>query len=94
MLHLAFFLLLYFLPALIGRDKRDSTGIFLLNLFLGWTIVGWLMALIWAVSAEPCPQVRLLAVPAARYCSQCGTMVAYPGAHFCTGCGRTVVASL
>ena len=58
MLHLTFWILLYFLPAIIGRDKRDATGIFLLNLFLGWTVIGWVLALIWAVSAEPNTRVR------------------------------------
>jgi hypothetical protein len=85
MLHLAFAILLYFLPAIIGRDKRDAAGIFLLNLFLGWTVIGWIIALIWAVSAERCVPVR----PGYRYCCQCGT-IAVPGAHFCTACGRTV----
>ena len=27
--------LLYFLPAIIGHNKRDALGIFLLNFFLG-----------------------------------------------------------
>jgi hypothetical protein len=90
MLHLAFLILLYFLPAIIGRDKRDAAGIFLLNLFLGWTVIGWVIALIWACAAEPYVPARLVAVPSgARFCCQCGT-VAYPGAHFCTACGRTV----
>jgi hypothetical protein len=90
MLHLAFAILLYFIPAILGRDKRDATGIFLLNLFLGWTVIGWIIALIWAVSAERCVPVHLVPVPAGvRYCCQCGTIV-YPSAHFCTTCGRTV----
>lgn len=90
MLHLAFFILLYFLPSIIGRDKRDSTGIFLLNLFLGWTVIGWIIALIWACAAQPYAPVHWVPVAAgARYCCQCGTMT-YPGAHFCTACGRTV----
>lgn len=90
MLHLAFLILLYFLPAIIGRDKRDAAGIFLLNLFLGWTVIGWVIALIWACAAEPYVPVRLVTVSSgARFCCQCGT-VAYPGAHFCTACGRTV----
>ena len=90
MLHLAFLILLYFLPAIIGRDKSDAAGIFLLNLFLGWTVIGWVIALIWACAAAPYVPVRLIPVPAgARFCCQCGTM-AYPGAHFCTACGRTV----
>jgi len=90
MLHLAFLILLYFLPAIIGRDKRDAAGIFLLNLFLGWTVIGWVIALIWAVSAERCVAAHFVPVAAGmRYCCQCGAM-AHPSAHFCTACGRTV----
>ena len=90
MLHLAFLILLYFLPAIIGRDKRDAAGIFLLNLFLGWTVIGWVIALIWACTAEPNRTVQWVHVPVGvRYCCQCGTAT-YPGAHFCAACGRTV----
>ncbi len=90
MLHLAFLLLLYFLPAIIGRQKRDATGIFLLNLFLGWTVIGWIIALIWACAAQPYAPVNWVpAAAATRYCCQCGTLT-YPGAHFCAACGRSV----
>jgi hypothetical protein len=90
MLTLAFLVLLYFLPAIIGRHKRDAAGIFLLNLFLGWTFIGWVIALVWACAAEPYVPVRFVPVVAgARFCCQCGS-IAYPGAHYCTACGRTV----
>jgi len=90
MLTLAFSVLLYFLPAIVGRHKRDAAGIFLVNLLLGWTVIGWIIALIWACASEDYPQVRYVHVPAqAHYCCQCGS-AAYPGAHFCTACGRTV----
>src|SRR6185437_8273552 len=50
------FLLLfpYFLPTIVAvlRRKASSLGIFLLNLFLGWTFIGWVVALIWALSAD------------------------------------------
>ena len=42
----------YFLPAILGRNKSNSTSIFLVNLFLGWTAVGWVVALIWALSDD------------------------------------------
>jgi hypothetical protein len=44
----------YFLPAIIAfaRHKRDALSIFLLNLFLGWTLIGWIVALVWAAKAE------------------------------------------
>jgi hypothetical protein len=83
-------ILLYFLPTIIGREKRDAAGIILLNLFLGWTVIGWVIALVWASTAEPYHPVRTARVPAGgRFCCQCGTF-ADLGAHFCTACGRTV----
>ena len=88
MLHLIFAVLLYFLPTIIGRHKRDAAGIFLVNLLFGWTVIGWVIALIWACTGENYAHVHF--VPAgARYCCQCGA-IAYPNAHFCTACGRTV----
>ncbi len=44
----------YFFPTDIAnkRNAEHVTGIFILNLFLGWTLVGWVIALVWAVSSE------------------------------------------
>lgn len=46
---------MYFLPSLIAlvRSKRDTTAICLLNFFLGWTFVGWVVALVWALKTDP-----------------------------------------
>lgn len=43
-------LLLYFLPSLIAMNRRHQSAmaIFLLNLLLGWTAIGWIAALIWS----------------------------------------------
>ena len=48
---LAIFFGIYFAPALVaGHLKhRQFTGILLLNMLLGWTFIGWVAALIWAV---------------------------------------------
>ena len=45
---------IYFIPSLIAhrKKKRDFTPILLINIFLGWTLIGWVVALIWAVSSE------------------------------------------
>ena len=40
----------YFLPTLIA--KRDKGMIFVLNFFLGWTLVGWAVALALAMRDE------------------------------------------
>ena len=45
---------MYFLPSIIAliRSKRDITAILLLNLLLGWSVIGWIVALIWAVKTD------------------------------------------
>ena len=45
---------MYFLPSIIAlaRSKRDIAGIILLNFFLGWTMIGWVVALVWAVKTD------------------------------------------
>jgi ABC-type sugar transport system permease subunit len=46
--------LFYFLPfAIAFNRKRANTGaIFALNLFLGWSLIGWVVALVWALKEE------------------------------------------
>lgn len=45
--------LFYFLPAFIAgmRGHQNAAAIFVLNLFLGWTFIGWVVALVWAFTA-------------------------------------------
>ena len=42
-------LFLYFLPAYLARNKPDFTSILILNILAGWTFIGWIIALIWAL---------------------------------------------
>jgi hypothetical protein len=51
---------MYFLPSIIAlaRDKRDKLSIFLLNFFLGWSVIGWVVALLWALKSDPVVLVR------------------------------------
>lgn len=53
-------LVLYFIPAVIGiaRQKRNAGAILVLNLFLGWTVVGWVVALVWALTVEDKPTTK------------------------------------
>ena len=89
MFFLFFSILLYFLPTIIGRHKADAMGIFLVNLLFGWTVVGWMIALIWACAAERYVPVQFAPVSSGRFCSRCGTLSPY-GSHYCAACGRTV----
>ena len=49
-----FGLILAFLPAIIAfaRSKRDALSILVLNFFLGWTVIGWVIALVWALKQD------------------------------------------
>jgi hypothetical protein len=89
MFFLFFSILLYFLPTIIGRNKTDAMGIFLVNLLFGWTVIGWVIALIWASAAERHVPVRFVRASSGRFCCQCGALSPY-GAHYFGACGRTV----
>jgi hypothetical protein len=60
-MHVLFALLLlpfgaiHFLPTIVAalRRSRHTMAIFLINLFLGWTVIGWVVALFWACTSEP-----------------------------------------
>ncbi len=46
--------ILYFVPAIVAmtRRHRNASAIFLTNLLLGWTLLGWVVALIWSATAN------------------------------------------
>ena len=94
-------LFLYFLPAFLARKRSDFTAILLLNLLAGWTFIGWIIALVWALSSEPQRQAAVPAQPAAApqpasgtsfFCSACGK-ACEAGARFCSSCGAVLPAT-
>jgi hypothetical protein len=51
---------LYFLPSILAlaRNKRDTVSILVLNFLLGWTAIGWVVALVWALKVDAPYAVR------------------------------------
>jgi hypothetical protein len=45
-------LAIYFLPSIVVGKKSFALQVFLLNLLLGWTFLGWVIALVWAAKKE------------------------------------------
>jgi hypothetical protein len=45
-------LVLYFIPAIIAwqRRHRQRVAILVVNIFFGWTFVGWIIAFVWALT--------------------------------------------
>jgi heme/copper-type cytochrome/quinol oxidase subunit 2 len=82
-------IMLYFLPTFVAKSRHHRSGdaITLLNLVLGWTVLGWLVALIWAATGDvetaankapspdthvKCPDCAELVLKEARVCKHCG----------------------
>ena len=42
---------IYFLPTIVAYSRKhtNALAIFILNLFLGGTLIGWVIAFVWAV---------------------------------------------
>jgi hypothetical protein len=53
------FIVLYMLPAIVAscRGHHQTLAITVLNIFAGWTALGWLVALVWACMYIP-PSAR------------------------------------
>ncbi|MFL7904720.1 superinfection immunity protein [Azospirillum argentinense] len=47
-------LFVYFAPSIVAfnRSHVSKGGIVVINLFLGWTFIGWVIALAWAFSGR------------------------------------------
>lgn len=91
-------LFLYFLPSFLARHKSSFTSILILNILAGWTFIGWIIALVWALSSDPQRPVAPQAQPsqpaaaASFFCSACGRPCP-SGARFCSSCGAAQPAA-
>ena len=66
LLFLGVSIIFYFIPTFVAleRDHHQLWPILVLNLFLGWTALGWIAALVWSVIAvrRDGPSRRIAAV--------------------------------
>jgi hypothetical protein len=79
LLILGFLGVVYLGPSALAynRGHPNAAAIFVVNLLLGWTLIGWVGALVWAIVAKPdegrvaCPHCAEAILPAARVCPFC-----------------------
>jgi|ERR1700752_2877784 len=85
---------LYFLPAIAGRKKRNFAAIFWLNFLLGWSVAGWIVALIWALTKDSEAPQAVVSQPmsASALCAHCGKY-SPSGTKFCGMCGAAMTVS-
>ena len=95
----------YFLPTIVAvsRKMKNIAPIVIVNLLLGWTVIGWIVAFWWAILAEgihapPVPPAivvqpavqpppRQADVPTGKLCLHCGKY-SQPDARLCASCGQ------
>jgi hypothetical protein len=48
-------IIIYLLPTLIAfaRDVRSRHAVTVVNIVLGWTLIGWFICFLWAMLGEP-----------------------------------------
>jgi hypothetical protein len=95
---------LYLLPTYEGfkNNAHNLTSIALVNIFLGWSLVGWLVALIWAINKSPPSPVVVVNqannIPeppdapnqqATKICPECAETVLF-AAKKCKHCGSSI----
>lgn len=97
----------YLLPAIIAtsRKHRSTGAIWALNILLGWSFIGWVVALVWALAGgsevelagasgwivcHACPKTR---PTNSETCPHCGAGKAIPaGQRKCPSCAEWVKA--
>ncbi len=90
-------LALYFLPTYeaLSCDHVNLTPIVLVNTFLGWSLIGWVVALVWALKKPEPVAVESIAAPQAtplkptKVCPYCAEEILL-AAKKCKHCGSEI----
>jgi hypothetical protein len=71
-------LFVYFIPTIVAGGKKQSTQVFVVNLFFGWSLIGWVIALVWALQSDENPRVATAGVVAESTATATGAVIVCP----------------
>lgn len=86
---------LYFIPTVVAAVRKvpNVGSVAVINVFLGWSLIGWVVALAMASRSQPLSGVNQAQVTVvgstsatARHCVHCGAGLPKTG-QFCAQCG-------
>lgn len=82
---------MYFVPAVVAgvRGHPQTGAIIVLNALLGWTLVGWIIAMVWASTAVEHRQQAFRPVKDGMPCPECKARIEWT-ARRCSACGATI----
>ncbi len=57
-----FLIAMYWLPTIVAIVRRTPSafGVAAINFFLGWTVIGWIVAMVIALAAYPAERVVII----------------------------------
>lgn len=86
---LLFLLTVYLLPSInaFNRWHKDRKAVLALNVFLGWTAIGWICSLIWSFTGPNLKKDSLKEACASKACPHCAELIKIE-ARICRFCQR------
>lgn len=82
-------IILYLIPAIYAyqNNRTNKHAIFILNVMLGWTFIGWVAALVWAAKTDDVAVTVIQAAPTSdmKTCPHCAETVK-AAANVCKHC--------